>query len=180
MVIAVDFGSEHIDVPADRLPLLEPEIVEEEAAHVGEVFSRVAMQRLWEDTFIWPLAGQVTSPFGMSRTYNSGQQSYHGGVDISGDPGAPVVASNHGIVALAEPLDVRGGAVVLDHGWGVYSGYYHLSEILVNEGQKVAKGELIGRVGSTGLATGAHLHWEMRVGGILVNPLEWTARRIPE
>jgi murein DD-endopeptidase MepM/ murein hydrolase activator NlpD len=83
-------------------------------------------------------------------------------------------------VALAGPLEVRGNAVILDHGWGVYSGYYHLSEVVVAEGQLVAQGEMIGRLGNTGLSTGAHLHWEMRVGGVLVDPLEWTTRLIPE
>ena len=70
--------------------------------------------------------------------------------------------------------------MVLDHGWGLYSLYGHLSEILVQEGQEVSRGDLIGRLGNTGLSTGAHLHWEMRVGGVAVNPLEWTSRLIPE
>jgi murein DD-endopeptidase MepM/ murein hydrolase activator NlpD len=74
---------------------------------------------------------------------------------------------------MAEELAVRGNAVVLDHGWGVLTGYWHLSAIEAQVGQKVAQGDLIARIGSTGLSTGAHLHWEMWVGSVNVNPLQW-------
>lgn len=180
MVMAADFGSEQIELPADRVYLLEPEVVREEAQRLGQVFAHVTPQPFWSSTFSWPHAEEVTSPFGIRRTYNDGQDSYHGGIDISAEAGAPVAASSDGRVALAEPLQVRGNAVILDHGLGVYSGYYHLSEILVAEGQQVAQGDVIGHAGNTGLSTGVHLHWEMRVGGVLVNPLEWTFRQFPQ
>jgi murein DD-endopeptidase MepM/ murein hydrolase activator NlpD len=144
-----------------------------------QVFAFVTARQYWQGAFLWPHNGRVTSPFGMGRTYNNGRNSYHGGIDLSGDVGAPVVASASGRVALAAPLLVHGNAVILDHGWGVFSGYYHLSEILVSEGQEVVQGELIGRIGNTGLSTGSHLHWEMRVGGVSVEPGEWTSRQIP-
>ncbi len=178
--MAADFGSEQIELPADRVYLLEPEVVREEAQRLGQVFAQVSPQQFWGSTFSWPHAEEVTSPFGIRRTYNDGQSSYHGGIDISAEAGAPVAASSHGRVALAESLQVRGNAVIVDHGLGVYSGYYHLSEILVSEGQQVTQGDVIGRAGDTGLSTGVHLHWEMRVGGVLVNPLEWTLRQFPQ
>jgi murein DD-endopeptidase MepM/ murein hydrolase activator NlpD len=179
-VAAADFGSEQVYIPADRVGLLEPEVVAAEAQRLEQVFGVVSPQQHWRGTFIWPHLGAVTSPFGIRRSYNDGSTSYHGGIDISGDVGASVVASNGGRVAVAGPLNVRGNVVILDHGWGVYSGYYHLSEVLVGEGQQVAQGETIGRLGDTGLSTGAHLHWEMRVGGVLVDPSEWTTRLISE
>jgi len=179
-VVAADYGSEQIYIPADRLGLLEPDVVAAEAERLRQVFEVTLPQQYWQGAFIWPHVGEVTSPFGIGRTYNDGSTSYHGGIDLSGDVGAPVVASNSGRVALAGPLAVRGNAVVVDHGWGVLSGYYHLSEVLVAEGQEVAQGETIGRLGNTGLSTGAHLHWEVRVGGTLVDPAEWTQRLIPE
>jgi murein DD-endopeptidase MepM/ murein hydrolase activator NlpD len=74
---------------------------------------------------------------------------------------------------MAEPLAVRGNALLLDHGWGVLTGYWHLSTMEVQVGQEVAQGDMIARIGSTGLSTGAHLHWEMWVGGVTVNPLQW-------
>nr|MBC7245730.1 M23 family metallopeptidase [Chloroflexota bacterium] len=180
VVIGEDIGKEYIQIPSDRVNLLDAQLVQEEAQRLNQVFAIITPQQFWQGVFIWPHVGRVTSPFGIGRTYNDGSTSFHGGIDIAGEIGAPVVAANNGRVALAAPLNVHGNAVILDHGWGVYSGYYHLSEILVQEGQQVKQGELIGRLGNSGLSTGAHLHWEMRVGGILVNPLEWTERQIPE
>jgi murein DD-endopeptidase MepM/ murein hydrolase activator NlpD len=179
-VRAEQFGSERIDIPADRQGLLDPSVLAAEVEQLNLVFGRQTPERLWEGLFIWPHEGEITSPFGMSRSYNDIHSGYHGGVDITGGPGAPVVAANGGRVALAEPLQVRGNAVVLDHGCGLLSAYYHLSEITVREDQWVPKGELLGRLGNTGLSTGAHLHWEMRVGGIMVDPIEWTTTMIPE
>ncbi|MGB9880022.1 MAG: M23 family metallopeptidase, partial [Anaerolineae bacterium] len=158
----------------------DAQLLREEAQRLDQIFARITPQQFWQGVFIWPYVGRVTSPFGIRRTYNDGSNGYHGGIDIAGDAGAPVVAANNGRVALAAPLQVHGNAVILDHGWGVYSAYYHLSEVLVQEGQQVKQGDIIGYLGNTGLSTGAHLHWEMRVGSVLVNPLEWTGRSIPE
>jgi murein DD-endopeptidase MepM/ murein hydrolase activator NlpD len=179
-VVARDFGSEEVYIQPARFGLLAPEVITAEAERLVQVFGAISPQQEWQGSFVWPHWGDITSSFGIGRAYNDGSTRHHGGVDISGDVGAPVVASNGGRVALAAPLDVRGNAVILDHGWGVYSGYYHLSEVLVAEGQQVAQGETIGLLGNTGLSTGAHLHWEMRVGGVLVDPVEWTSRLIPE
>lgn len=175
-----DFASEEIVIPPDRVELLEPQASQEEAQRVAAIFSTTTPTQLWQGIFVWPHVGKITSQFGMSRDYNGGRVSYHGGVDISGEEGAPVIAAANGRVVLAASLRVRGNAVILDHGLGVYSGYYHLSEIWVQEGQQVTQGETIGLLGNTGLSTGAHLHWEMSVGGVLVNAPEWTTRQIPE
>ncbi|MFQ6059649.1 MAG: M23 family metallopeptidase, partial [Anaerolineae bacterium] len=179
-VVAVDFPVEAVTLPPDRAALLTPELVKAERERLAPIFQSFTPQRLWKGTFDMPVAGEVTSPFGVRRSYNGGPaRGYHEGVDFRGEVGTTVVAANGGRVALAETLTVRGKAVILDHGLGVHSGYYHLSELLVQEGQRVAKGDPIGRVGQTGLATGPHLHWEIRVGGVNVNPLEWTERPIP-
>jgi len=180
IVVAADFGAEQIYIPADRVDLLDPELLRAEAQRLDQIFAGITPQQFWQGAFIWPYVGRVTSPFGIRRAYNNGGGSYHGGIDIAGDVGAPVVAANNGRVAFAAPLKVHGYAVILDHGWGVYSCYYHLSEILVNEGQEVVQGESIGRLGNTGLSTGAHLHWEMRISNVPVEPLEWTGRQIPQ
>ena len=84
-----------------------------------------------------------------------------------------------GTVVLAEPLQVRGQVIILDHGWGVFTGFWHLSQIDVQVGQVVSRGEIIGLVGNTGLSTGAHLHWEMQVAGVPVDPLQWTRWEFP-
>ena len=180
IVVAEDFGTEELVIPTERADLLDPEVTRSEAQRVAIVFSTNTPEQLWQGPFIWPHVGNITSSFGMGRDYDGVRGSYHGGVDISGKEGAPVIAAADGRVALADSLRVRGNAVILDHGLGVYSAYCHLSQILVQEGQMVAQGETIGLVGNTGLSTGAHLHWEMSVGGVLVDALEWTTRRIPE
>jgi murein DD-endopeptidase MepM/ murein hydrolase activator NlpD len=118
-----------------------------------------------------------TSPYGTRRTYGrSSTISAHEGEDFSAPAGSAVTAPAAGVVVLAEPLFVRGNAVILDHGHGVFTGYWHLQEIDVRPGERVEPGDPLGRVGSTGLSTGAHLHWEMRVNGVAVDPLQWVER----
>ena len=112
----------------------------------------------------------VTTRFGEQRSYNGTPASgHHSGTDLGANEGAPIAATNSGRVAMARQLRVRGNMVVVDHGGGVYSGYAHMNSFAVAEGQAVASGDLLGYVGSTGLSTGAHLHWEIAAGGILVD-----------
>ena len=121
----------------------------------------------------------MTAPFGIRRSYGGGPAtSYHGGVDYSVPEGTPVYVPAPGMVVLAEPLQVRGNAVIVDHGRGVMSAYWHLSEIGVTARQLVHTGDLLGAVGTTGLSTGAHLHWEIRVMGVQVDPLQWVREEI--
>jgi murein DD-endopeptidase MepM/ murein hydrolase activator NlpD len=129
--------------------------------------------------FVSPLRGKYphTSAFGSRRTYGKDPAvTYHAGEDFSAVPGTPVYAPADASVVLAEQLFVRGNAVVLDHGNGVFTGYWHLSELAVKPGDRIRPGQLLGKVGSTGLSTGAHLHWEMRVAGVAVDPLQWVEK----
>src|SRR5690606_32787201 len=96
-----------------------------------------------------------------------------------GDIGDEILAAAAGRVVLAEKLTVRGNTVFLDHGAGVVTGYFHMSEIAVQPGQFVEPGELLGKVGATGLVTGPHLHWEVRVNGLWVDPTPWLERTFP-
>jgi murein DD-endopeptidase MepM/ murein hydrolase activator NlpD len=176
------FTTLRLTIPASRQSLLDPVLVETEREKVNAVFAQESPKRLWEGTFALPLAGEprTTSPFGQLRSYGSGPpSSYHTGHDFGADKGTPVMAPITGTVVLAEPLQVRGQAVILDHGLGVLTGYWHLSQIDVAVGQTVGKGEIIGLVGNTGLSTGAHLHWELRVHNTPVDPLQWTRRSFP-
>jgi murein DD-endopeptidase MepM/ murein hydrolase activator NlpD len=118
-----------------------------------------------------------TSPFGTRRTYGTSQDAgLHWGEDFAAPPGTPVLAPAPGTVVLAEPLFVRGNAVVIDHGHGVLTGYWHMQKLNVKAGDRVATGQQLGEVGSTGLSTGPHLHWELRVHGVGVDPLQWLAK----
>ena len=91
----------------------------------------------------------------------------------------PIYAPAPGVVVWAGPLQVRGNTTIIDHGWGVYTGYWHQAGILVQTGEQVETGQEIGSIGSTGLVTGAHLHWELWVSGVQVDPLQWAREVMP-
>lgn len=178
-VIAGEYMTETITLSPATAALLEPELVKAEREKLEKLWAHFTPQKLWDALWDWPGGTATTSAFGTRRSYNGGPAtSYHAGQDFRAEAGDPVAAPAAGTVALAEPLDVRGNSVWIDHGLGVYSGYFHLSEIAVEVGQAVKQGDLLGRVGSTGLSTGPHIHWEVRVQGIAVNPLEWTEHEI--
>ena len=178
-IVAGRFGREVLHFSPTVAKLLAPEIQQEEQARLAEAYATSQPKVLWAGPFIWPNQGEITSDFGTRRTYEDREGSYHAGVDISGNIGDPVRASAAGVVVLAESLQVRGNAVILDHGAGVFSSYCHLDRIEVQVGQAVRVGDTLGRVGATGLVTGAHLHWELRVAGVAVDPKEWTTRQFP-
>ncbi len=180
-VVAGGYGREAIRLPPDRQKLLDPRLVREEREKVLAACMPFEPERRWSGPFRYPVANpQVTSPFGTRRSYNGGPYtSYHEGLDLRGTIGTPVYAPAGGVVALAGPLIVRGNAVILRHGWGVCSGYWHLSAVAVQPGQTVKAGDLLGYVGNTGLSTGAHLHWEIRVRGVPVDPRQWVESRLP-
>ncbi len=181
-LVAGDFEVQHIYLSPEVSVLLDPVLIRDERLRVAEVMGDFTPSPAWTGLFQVPLHGEirVTSPFGGRRSYNDGPAvSYHGGVDFGADEGTPVYAAATGRVALAEPLQVRGSVVILDHGMGVYTGYWHLSGIAVQAGQTVLCGDLIGYVGDTGLSTAPHLHWELRVNNVQVDPWQWTEQAIP-
>lgn len=166
---------------ASGLPSIPPQVVVAERERLAAIFGTVGAQRLWSGAFGLPLRSyRLTSAFGAMRAFGAAPASWwHEGLDMAAPTGTGVYAPAAGVVVLAETLQVRGGAVVLDHGWGVHSGYWHLSEVLVEAGAAVETGTLLGRVGSTGLSTGPHLHWEVRVLNAPVDPQQWLAGVLP-
>ena len=126
----------------------------------------------WEDTFIRPVSGRISTSFGSIRYTNSNWSNprYHWGMDIAADEGVPVIAPNDGRVVFAEYLLNTGNTAVIEHGGGLKSYYYHMNALYVNAGDMVNKGAFIGEVGSTGYSTGPHLHFEMRIGNQAINP----------
>lgn len=168
------FGYERIDLPPDRTNLLDPGLIAAERERLEALRRTFTPERRWTMPFQRPSTGAISAHFGTHRAYDTGPYtSYHTGVDFSVPRHTPVYASAAGVVVLAEPLVVRGNTVFVDHGWGVLTGYWHLSSIDVQAGQEVAPGDMVGKVGNTGLSTGAHLHWEVLVGGTSVNGLQW-------
>jgi murein DD-endopeptidase MepM/ murein hydrolase activator NlpD len=126
--------------------------------------------RLWTDDIVIPRDDRVTSGFGDGREFNGQISSRHMGLDLDGEPGDTVVAVTRGVVALVDDFLLAGSIVYLNHGGGLLSGYFHLSEQLVAEGDTVEAGTPIGRVGATGRVTGPHLHWVVRYGSTSVDP----------
>ncbi len=127
--------------------------------------------RLWLPGFVIPKAARITSGYGQRREFNGELRSRHMGVDLDGDFGDPVVATNRGVVALVGDFYYSGSLVYLDHGRGLLTAYMHLSEIAVAVGDTVDADQIIGRVGASGRVTGPHLHWQARYGTVTVNPL---------
>ena len=144
----------------------------------------VTPEKMWDGLFDSPVPPEFTecwpSLFGNRRSYNGGTYDFfHSGLDFCGQTGTELYASAPGKVVYTGELTVRGGVVVIDHGWGVYTAYDHLSKILVQPGDMVQPGQVIGLGGATGRTTGPHLHWEVWVGGVQVNPQNWLARAYP-
>lgn len=177
--------------PNDPLLLVEPEtidpaVTEPEMQKIIELTRPATPTRYWQGIFQSPayFPDCFTSRYGNRRTYigsGTGQEyySFHSGVDFCGGAGLPILAPADGVIVFADFLTVRGNATLIDHGWGIYSGFWHQSEIKVTVGQTVRKGELIGLVGGTGRVTGAHLHWEVWANGIQVNPMDWLNQAFP-
>lgn len=126
----------------------------------------------WSQQFIWPVKGRISGRFGRQRIYRGEPGSYHGGIDIAPGNGVPFVSPADGVVVLARTgFSLEGGLIIIDHGQGLNSAFLHASRIVVEEGQSVTQGEHIGNVGSTGRATGPHLHWGLKWNAARLDPL---------
>jgi murein DD-endopeptidase MepM/ murein hydrolase activator NlpD len=143
---------------------LRARIAREAAASRRVTVAALAAPRLWDTDFVPPRTGRVTSVFGIGRVFNGQLRSRHLGTDFDGDMGDPVRVTNRGVVALVGDFYYSGRIVYVNHGAGLITAYLHLSEVLVSQGDTVAAGQLIGRVGASGRVTGPHLHWSVRVG----------------
>jgi murein DD-endopeptidase MepM/ murein hydrolase activator NlpD len=173
-VVDREFPIEYITLGPAEAALLAPDIVQAELTQRASIFSGFTAQRLWSGAFQAPGRGAISSIYGEGRSYNNGPVTdYHRGTDFVGEIGAPVYAASGGRVVFTGALRVRGNAVMIDHGAGVFTAYHHLSEIAVNQGQMVHSGDRIGAIGSTGLVTGPHLHWEVIVRGVEVDGELW-------
>jgi hypothetical protein len=147
-----------------------------EAAELRRLFASATNERLWQKGFESPVAGHAPSgSFGKRRVFNGQPRSPHSGEDFGAPAGTPVRAPARGRVVLAKSLFFLGDTVILDHGFGLYSFYGHLSAIDVKPGTIVEPGAVLGKVGATGRVTGAHLHWGVRLGDARVNPLDLLA-----
>jgi murein DD-endopeptidase MepM/ murein hydrolase activator NlpD len=178
-----DFAYASLQVPPETL---DPENTEPEDELWNSLAEAVSPDKLWDGVFQRPVAPSecgYTDTFGNRRSYNGSPYNYfHTGLDFCYNYNLEVneiYAPADGVVVFAGPLVVRGNAVMIDHGWGVYSAYMHQAEIKVEEGDQVQAGQVIGIVGQTGRVNGPHLHLEIWAGGVQVDPLDWLENVYP-
>ena len=178
------------EFPVQRLTLptpmvdLDPE-TERRAIAEGNVlrtlYRTITPERLWRGSFVRPVAGnEPGTGFGSRRIINGQPRTSHSGTDYSVPRGTPVVSVNDGRVALVADYFFPGRLVVVDHGLGLYTLYFHLDEARVESGERVVRGQPLGTVGSTGRATGAHLHFGVQVGAARVDPERLFALPLPD
>lgn len=148
-----------------------------ELARIDAARALVTGAQGWRQHFIWPARGRISGRFGSQRIYRGEPGAYHSGLDIStGASGTPFVAPADGVVILAaqSPFTLEGNLLMIDHGMGLNSAFLHCSTLLVKEGDHVRQGQVIGRIGATGRATGPHLHWSIKWREARLDPLLFT------
>ncbi len=182
LVASGGYTKEALSVPSE---MIDPAVTAPEDKYVLGITAPVTDTKAWQGPFTLPVAPDycIKDWFGRRRSFNGSDYDYfHSGIDYGVCSVAhpfDIYAAAPGTVVFAGPLTVRGNATFIDHGWGVYTAYYHQKEINVGVGQQVEAGQLIGLIGGTGRVTGPHLHWEVWVGGIQVNPLDWLNKTYP-
>ncbi|HSN03351.1 MAG TPA: M23 family metallopeptidase, partial [Nitrospira sp.] len=172
LVVKERFRVEHLKLPKDKVDLDEKAVArwKSEQEQVKTALATDSRMKLWQGTFIEPVGGKRTGIFGSVRIMNGQPRNPHNGEDIGAPLGTDVVSTNDGIVRLTVDHIFSGKGVFVDHGLGFYSMYFHLSEVLVKDGDLVKAGQVVGKVGATGRATGPHLHWGVKLNGARVNP----------
>ena len=149
-------------------------IREGELAQINAARSINALSNGWRQAFVWPATGRISGRFGSQRIYNGTPRAYHSGLDIAtGTSGTPFVAPADGVVILAagKPFTLEGNLLMIDHGMGLNSAFLHCSQLMVKVGDRVRQGQVIGRIGATGRATGPHLHWSIKWQDARLDPL---------
>ncbi|MGB2963884.1 MAG: peptidoglycan DD-metalloendopeptidase family protein [Anaerolineales bacterium] len=169
------------NVPLETVNL---EITEEETAQLEDIANQATANKFWQGEFQSPVPSELStcwlSYYGNRRSYNgSGYFYYHTGLDFCSQFGGNIFAPAPGKVVFTGQLPIHGNTTMINHGWGVYTLYAHQSEFLVQEGERVNAGDSLGLIGSTGRSSGPHLHWEVWVGGIQVDPMDWLVGSYP-
>lgn len=177
-VIAGGYGYQNITI--DNSELLAPAVEDEETNLLTRTTSAFSAEKYWNQSLGLPAAASMNAIFGTLRSYNgSPYNRYHSGVDFAGATGTSVLAAADGQVVLADTLHIRGNTIVIDHGWGLYTLYAHQNSMTVSPGEMITLGQTIGTVGSTGRSTGPHLHWEVWLHGVNVDPMQWVQEQFP-
>jgi murein DD-endopeptidase MepM/ murein hydrolase activator NlpD len=148
--------------------------IEKEQKEIGLLYKKIREEREWKGPFGFPIQSIVTSPYGGKRLFNGQLQSSHQGLDLRAKMRTPILAPTGGTVVLAKELFFTGNTVILDHGYGLFTIYAHMSKLKVKRGDVVTTGKLLGLSGMTGRASGPHLHWGAVLRAVKLDPLDLT------
>jgi murein DD-endopeptidase MepM/ murein hydrolase activator NlpD len=166
------FKTENVNFSKTKTELMKAE--RRESKIIGKNKMYLSRDQQWESLFMYPVEGPVIGEYGIKRLRNGTiPAGFHKGVDLRAAKGTPLLAANSGTVMLASNFRAHGKTVLLNHGQGVMTIYLHMDSIAVRVGQKVRKGEMLGKVGSTGLSTAPHVHYQVFVHGVPVDPAQW-------
>lgn len=168
-----NFAAQHFDLAEDRNKLFGQSYQDKTWELIDAAKSQTSPEQLWEGAFAYPTNGRLTVGYGDKLYINNKYAGSHFGLDIANKEGTDVKAANTGIVTMSSDTAAYGNTIVIDHGQNVFTMYLHLAELKVKAGDKVKKNDVIAGMGSTGLATGSHLHFTNFVGDIVVSPVSW-------
>lgn len=174
-VVDGKYEKEEIHVSKEKVNPQAKEVrarISKEYKEAMKIYNTVSQKNYIKTPFIMPMESKITSSFGKARTYNGSLKGYHSGTDFRAKVGTPILAANDGQVALVKKRFYSGGTVLLDHGEGIYTCYFHMSAFYVKEGEIIKRGQAVGLSGKSGRVTGPHLHFSARINGVQVDPLQ--------
>lgn len=174
-VVDGGYAKEEIKVSSAKVNPKSKEVlkrISKEYNQAMKIYTTVTLKSYINSAFIVPMHSKITSAFGKARVYNGSLKGYHSGTDFRAKMGTPIIAANDAKVVLVAKRFYSGGTVLLDHGEGIYTCYFHMSKFNVKKGQMVKKGEVLGLSGQSGRVTGPHLHFSARIDGVQVDPLQ--------
>jgi murein DD-endopeptidase MepM/ murein hydrolase activator NlpD len=174
-VISGNYDKEEIHVSSSKVNPKSDEVkkrISQEYSEAMKIYGTLTAKSYISKPFIVPLESKVTSSFGKARVYNGSLKGYHSGTDYRAKVGTPIKAANDARVALVKNRFYSGGTVLLDHGEGIYTCYFHMSQFNVKQGDMVKRGDILGLSGKSGRVTGPHLHFSARINAVQVDPLQ--------
>jgi murein DD-endopeptidase MepM/ murein hydrolase activator NlpD len=167
------FGTLSFVLKPKEVEMLMPDTIRADWKKIEDVVTQENPEKYYQGNFIRPTSGRISMPFGLDEFINGAESGKHRGLDFANAAGTPIKASNSGIVRLSEYLPAHGNTVVIDHGQGIFTYYAHMKKLLVTVGTKIKKGQVIGLIGATGVATGPHLHFSVSLHNLRVDPMQW-------
>jgi len=172
-VSAEKYGTLSFTLKPKKMEMLMPDVIREDWKKIEDVVKDENPKKYWQGRFEMPTSGRISMTFGIDEFINGDESGKHRGLDIANAAGTLVKAANSGIVRLAERLPAHGNCVVIEHGQGIFTYYAHMQKLLVGVSEKVMKGQIIGQMGKTGVATGPHLHFSVSLHNLRVDPMQW-------